>query len=206
MILSPADFPLTDDIAALESAIAQTEILIQGHLGANRSLTVTDYIEVHPLRMAIYPQIKPIVAIADIWMMGGVTSSYGIVSNSSRWAELASTNYEFDAEYGEVRIWGVQEGSRRSPASIKIKYSAGFDFDSNSSVVQEIKAAAIAIASELLNPVVANNVKSFEIDDEGHKTTYFGASEGINLTSSNTKIGALLATFHKYRPEGERFA
>lgn len=205
MIISIDDFPtLPDDINALESAIAQTNALIQGQLGANRSLEVTDYIEVHPIASVIYPQMLPLVLVRKIWITGDFVGNFNLPLASNIWVEIPSTNYVVDIDYGEIRLAGIQL-NRRNLASVKISYQSGFDFSVISPETQGVKSTATAIASELLNQVVANNIKSFEIDDEGHKTTYFGSNEGLNLGNKSSKIGSLLATFHKYQG-GERFA
>ena len=214
MILSISDFPNAEDYDAIESSIRVAEILAQGIDGANRQLELKEYTEIFELQSTSFTlAFYPLVSVLKIYYRGMTPTYYDLTYASAEWVEMAPDKYTVDTDTGEVILQSFAPVSsirpprmRGAKPQIKIKYSAGIDFTDSSAEVGAIKSALIELTNQLLLPSISQGVKSFEIDDEGHKTTYFGANESsITATSGKNKINSLLDFFKKYQPRSYAF-
>jgi hypothetical protein len=208
-ILSLSDFPPSDDPKAIESAIALAESLAEGISGANRSLSIEQYTEVMALRsLIILPSYFPLVSVEKISYRGAIGGAYQMTSLSTNWEEIPSAKYSVDYNAHEIVLdssLGINRTRKRgSRLEIKLEYSAGFDFSSASSSVLAIKSRLTELAIAVT--ATTTGIKSFEIDDGGHKTTYFSAKESPLISSeSANKQSALLSYFQKFQPRSYRF-
>ena len=126
----------------------------------------------------------------------------------TNWEEIPSAKYSVDYNAHEIVLdssLGINRTRKRgSRLEIKLEYSAGFDFSSASSSVLAIKSRLTELAIAVT--ATTTGIKSFEIDDEGHKTTYFSAKESPLISSeSANKQSALLSYFQKFQPRSYRF-
>jgi hypothetical protein len=224
MILSMADFPSTTDQTLLTSAIALAESLAQGSDGANRLLEITNYIEVFEVNrnsffLSYFPIVNP--ESIEVYHRGQVSELWGIEGAIAFWQLVPSSQYFLDEDTGELVITNLPGGmgqfysqAPRNPfrsmlrRQIKVKYQAGYDFDSESPIVQSIKSSLILLAEQIQSPAIAQGIKSFEIDDEGHKTTYASSTDNAIMGSASNRSasGLIMRSFHKYRPRSYSFA
>lgn len=214
MILSISDFPNIQDFDALESAIRVAEILAQGVDGANRNLSIQEYTETFDLQSILFiPSIHPIVSVSQIQYRGIASSAFDLSYALAEWAIMAPNKYTVDVDAGEITLKSFasvtrirQPRSRADSPQLKIKYLAGFNFGVVSLEIDLIKSALIELTNQLSLPSTAQGVKSFEVNDEGHKTSYFGANESsIFAIEGKNKINSLLDFFKKYQPRGYSF-
>ena len=226
-ILTVSDFPSNLDQSSLLTAIAIAESMAQSPEGANRQLEEAIYTEVldfktnifyfthHPINQAYPIEIKQRGTSNELW---------GMKYQTDNWQTLDSDSYQIDFDLNELVVSNAAMGISgsqlnsynyypRNPllkkhrAQIRVKYKAGFDFTQTSNPeIASIKSNLIALANQILSPSAGSGVKSFEIDDAGHKTEYFSASELNQFSSkSNSQIGLILKNFHKYRPHSYAF-
>lgn len=210
-ILSVTDFPATDDLKSLQFLINKAELLAQGSLGANRSLEIKEYTEVVTANPTIYLSMTPAIAVTTVWRKGLLSGYYGINYQSNEWTVIPSDDYSLDLDCNSIDFSSTRNFSfsssrhGRESSQFKIKYTSGFDFNSTSDKVIEIKSALMEIVNELQSASISG-IKSFEIDDEGHKTSYFSSSESQFLSNdSGSTINELLKLFSKYKPVGGSF-
>lgn len=214
MILSISDFPNTTDFDALESSMQVAEILAQGVDGANRNLQIQDYTEIVDLQSLSFTlALHPLVSVSQIEYRGLTPSYFDMTYMAAEWVVMAPDKYIVDTDTEEIILRNFAPVAQiRAPRNranrpqLKVKYSAGFNFSVASPEVNLIKSALTELTNQLSIPSAFQGIKSFEVDDEGHKTTFFGANESsITSTSGKNKINSLLEVFKKYQPRSYSF-
>jgi hypothetical protein len=219
-MLTIADFPTTDNIAQLENAIAIAESLAQSSSGANRQLAIADYTEIFDIGsnvsyLSYFPIVEP--ESIQVWYRGSSAGYYNLNYDAAEWVLIDSDRYLVDAIAGEIALNNFlyaasvrRPTARRVRSQIKVSYKAGFDFSSTSPEVIGMKSVLTQLVNQINSPAIASGIKSFEIDDEGHKTVYASASESSVFSgssgSSKTIVDALVASFWRYRPRSNSFA
>ena len=205
-----------------DATIAFLTAIVEGQLGAQRELSKKLHVErqsLHKNQREYLPRCWPIaqtppIVIETRWINRRDRFRRAIAD--SPWETLNSNDYELDEKsirFVDREIDISQDfGRSRSfhgQKQIKLTYTGGFDFATNTSEVAELKFAM----GQLLEYHAQNmNAADMRIQTEDvyeeSRTTYFGtASKGSE--AGTVALGGfpeyLLIPFHAYRPYVYRF-
>lgn len=212
-LIDPDKFP---------STIAYLTAIVEGQLGAQRELSQKLYVErqsLHQNQREYFPRCWPIdtarpVVIETRWINRRDRFRRAIAD--SPWETLATNDYELDEKsirFTDREIDIAQDfGRSRSfhgQQQIKLTYTGGFNFTTNTPEVTQIKFSLGQLLEYHAHNMGAADMR-IQTEDvyEESRTTYFGtASKGSE--AGTVALGGfpehLLIPFHAYRPYVYRF-
>lgn len=199
MILTESDrceyFPsvnLEGDI--LNGAIRRAQTIAESNLGAGRPLESQQYTEIlsvnstfNSCQLSYYPVSTSSLLLFEI-RYSSTVDGFGRVSNQSQWVVLTQSQYQIDYETGRLQLFSYSLSSR-SKTEVRATYTSGFNFNSDSYQIREIKTCVGAILGYL--------------ESMPGKNVTFLKPAGIAFNSEFGQIpDYLLTPLRKYRPRG----
>ena len=166
-ILSSADLPrfapksakkFATNPDALDGALSLVQALAESDLGAGRSLEITKLEEIQPLnryngyQYVLWLSAKPVIENDPNYPFE-VFLRFNEIQDFTQDPYFAITNFYLDTNnqliIGRQAIDGYQRELPATGFTAKVSYYTGFDFDTGSAKVNQLKAAAGALLDHL---------------------------------------------------------
>lgn len=216
-VFSPTDLetylagsPLLDTPELVDVAVLQALALAESPKGANRSLSVVSYTEVHkiPRNGRVILRNLPLNEIISVQIRGGSSYLYGdFLSNGNVWKNVSPDSYQIDAERGEIAFYALGDAnrnyqlhgayarnplSRPEPVSLRLSYKSGFDWCGNAPEINQLKASLAGLIQTISqSKAFTSGLKSFVVEN-------FYEAE-FDIESTNSVLDSYLSVFRKWR-------